>query len=387
VSYRNLVGAVLLASSLTLGARVAHSQPIATDTLRARGTAAYARLPVSVTLRDAPLFSDALRYLYAYEQRALREGDRRVHLGAESALDWLSSRIANMKTGKGDQFRNDDDLRDRGLAMYEKAKNSERENKIWDVQSYLSASANLFAYSQVVSDPGDRVRTASRWLGGARSRLVTAGVGSADAPGADPEGWLPPGKRPGAGASVVVQPPPGIGKRTGAGARAGSVATSGVVGSPAPRDTVREPAPVPTESANPARTRNDQMLIDSMAKLYLKGNLRETRDIARSMLNANPSDGDAHMALVMIYSKAAEKRATPEDRALLWLASDHLNIAIKARAIGFDLGQKILQDFESGIPTADDLKSRGWIAGQRLRVSFAPYEWVDEETTIRPRKR
>jgi hypothetical protein len=40
----------------------------------------------------------------------------------------------------------------------------------------------------------------------------------------------------------------------------------------------------------------------------------------------------------------------------------------------------------SRTPTAEDFKARGWVDGQRLRVSFAPYEWIDEETTIRPRK-
>ena len=37
-------------------------------------------------------------------------------------------------------------------------------------------------------------------------------------------------------------------------------------------------------------------------------------------------------------------------------------------------------------PTEKDLAARGWIPGQRLRVSFAPYAWIDEETTIRARK-
>lgn len=385
MSYRDLVGAVLLASSLTLGARTAHSQPTATDALRVYGTAAYDRLPANVTLRDAPLFSDALRYLYAYEQRTLREGGR-VHAGAERALDWLSARIENMKTGKADEFRKDDDLRSRGLEMYDRAKKSEQENEVWDVEAYLSAYSNLFAYAQIVSDPGDKVRAASKWLAGARSRLVTAGVGAADAVGPDPEGWLPSGRRPGTEA-VLVQRPPNTGARAGArAAGAASAATSEVVGSVAPRDTVQKSAPDPTVADHPVRAKSDQAAIDSIAKLFLKGNLHEARDLARSMLDANPSDGDAHMALAMIYAKASGAQATPEERAVLWLASNHLNIAIKTGAIGYKLGQTMMHDLQSRIPTADDLKARGWIAGQRIRVSFTPYEWIDEETTIWPRK-
>jgi hypothetical protein len=47
----------------------------------------------------------------------------------------------------------------------------------------------------------------------------------------------------------------------------------------------------------------------------------------------------------------------------------------------------MLQDLEARIPTGKDLAARGWIPGQRLRLSFAPYEWIDEQTTIRPRKK
>lgn len=382
--YRYCVGAALLAASLALGARVAHSQTLATDALRVTGTRAYNRLPTNVTLRDAPLFSVALRYLYAYEQRALREGDHRVDSGAEAALDWLSARIENMKTAKADEFRNDDNLRDRGLAMYEKAKDSEQANQIWDVRAYLSASANLFAYSQIVPNPGDEVREASQWLLEARARLVKSGL-AGDRPGADPEAWLPSGTRPGMGRPVIVGPPPGLGSRPGAGALAGRTVAPGVVGNPATTDTAR-PRPVPIDSVQPVPAAPDDPAKVEIGKLIAKGNLREALDRARSILAANPSDGDAHFALALIYSQGRGERTTPEDRAVLWLAIDHLTIAIKTGAIGYELGQKILQDLESKMPTADDLKARGWITGQRLRINFPPYEWIDEETTIRPRK-
>lgn len=367
-----LVGAAALALSLALEARTTQSQTVATDALRLRGTDAYNRLPANVTLRDAPLFSEALRNLYAYEQRALREGDRRVHAGAEAALDWLSLRIVNMKTGKGDQLRNDADLRDRGLEMYEKARKSEQAHVIWDVTSYLSASANLFAYSQIVSDPGNKVRAASRWLENARVRLAKSGVGAADTPIADPETWLP------------SRPRPSLDNRPGATAGAREEVASGRVGDRTQRASERATAPASSDSVPPMPSPRNQATLD-LAKLYMSGNLREARALARGRLDADPNDGDIHMALALIYAKASGSRATAEDRAVLWLALDHLNIAIKTGAISEEIGQMMRRDLEAQSPTADDLKIRGWIVGQRLRVNFAPFEWIDEETTIRLR--
>jgi hypothetical protein len=378
VRHRHVVEAALLTSSIALGARVAQTQPIATDELRARGTAAYNQLPASVKMRDAPVFSDALRYLYAYEQRALREGDKRVHSGAENALAWLSSRIQDLKTGKSDKARSETDLRDRGLTMYEKARNSEQQNKIWDVPSFLSASANLFAYIQVASSPDVKARAAYQWLTDARSRLVVAGVGSADA-AVDPEGWFPPKPRPDARHVVVTH------VDAGSHAPIGSHVVT-VAPPPPSRDSVRPPPPVSTDSTPAVGGRSHQADVDSAAKLYLQGRLREVRDLARGWLDANPNDGDAHMTLAIVYAKASGQGVTPEERAVRWLAIDHLTIAIKTRAIGYDPGVQMLKDLESHTPTAEDLKARGWVAGQRLRVSFAPYEWIDEETTIRPRK-
>jgi len=92
------------------------------------------------------------------------------------------------------------------------------------------------------------------------------------------------------------------------------------------------------------------------------------------------------VVLSQVYAKASGPGATPEERAVFWLAIHHLTIAMKSGAIGYDVGRKILEDYESRTPTAEDFKARGWVDGQRLRVSFAPYEWIDEETTIRPRK-
>lgn len=210
--HRDIARMTALAASLAIAAPAARAQRLGTPDLLARGVAAYDRLPERVTLRDAPVFSEALGYLFAYQQRALREGDRRVNAGASSALGWLLSSMAGMKAGKADEARSDDELRDRGMMMFDKARKSEQNGKIWDVPAFLSSSANLFAYIQVSSSPEQRVRAAHQWLVDAQSRLVASGV-AADGY-VNPEGWLPRGRRPGA-------------KPSGAGGRA-------------PRDRVRQ---------------------------------------------------------------------------------------------------------------------------------------------------
>ena len=380
--HRNLARVAVLASAIAIAAPAAHAQDhLETADLLARGVAAYDRLPARVTLRDAPVFSEALGYLYAYQQRALRGSDR-VDPGAETALNWLLTNMAAMKAGKADAMRQDAELRDRGMMMVDKAKRSDQQGKIWDVPAFLSSSANLFAYLQVARSPEERAKKAHQWLVDSQSRLVTAGV-AADGM-VNPEGWLPSGRRPGAKPSRVG-PRAVAAAHAGVGSRAGSAATSDVVGGRAPRDTAPPPAPAPSDSVQPVHDRGHEAEVDSAAKLFLQGRLRETRDLARGWLAANPGDGDAHMTLAMVYAKASGKGTTPEDGAVRWLAIDHLTIAVKTRAIAYDLGRQMLQDLESRTPTADDLASRGWIPGQRLRVSFAPYEWIDEETTIRPR--
>ena len=211
-----------LAVSLAIAAPTAQSQRVETADLLARGVDAYDRLPERVTLRDAPAFSEALGYLYAYQQRALREGDRRVNASAETALGWLLKNMGGMKAGKADAARSDEELRNRGMMMYDKATRSERNGKVWDVPAFLSSSANLFAYLQVAPGPEQRARDAHQWLVDAQSRLVTAGI-AADGY-VYPEGWLPGGRRPaakpsGAGSHATGAP------RAGASARAAAPAS------------------------------------------------------------------------------------------------------------------------------------------------------------------
>ena len=413
--YRQVVWSALFTMSTAfVAATAAHAQRFDTPVLLARGAAAYDRLPERVTLRDARPFSEALVYLYAYEQRSIREGAT-IAPQTQRAIDWLIASIALMATAKADEVngRSDGQLLYRGLEMADKAKASVHDGVVWDVTAYLSGLANLFAYLQCARNPSERARTSYAWLAGIQNQLVVAGDKGDDA---NSRRYLK--------SWPTMRPRPGA---RGTGAIAGSAVADGAVRSPAAGRAgergARDAGQPPAGSLQILQQRNEQLRVelaaakaanDSLrraneelrrtvgtsrteaapiprrdvvaAQLLARGRLREARDLARSRLEANPADGDAHVVLSQVYAKASGPGATPEERALLWLAIHHLTIAVKSGAIGYDVGRKILEDYESRTPTAEDFKARGWVDGQRLRVSFAPYEWIDEETTIRPRK-
>lgn len=196
-SRRTLVRVVVASCSLLLlSGATARAQQCNTDDLLSRGTAAYNELPASVTLLDAPKFSEALGYLYAYEQCMNRKG-RPVDVQTQAALDWMLRNIAAMSSGKADEFfRSDEELHDRGMAMYRKTRASESEGVVWDVPAFLSAATNLFAYRQVAPHPSADASSAHAWLVQAQGRLVkSAGKGDN---AHSPDTWLPRGNRPGA---------------------------------------------------------------------------------------------------------------------------------------------------------------------------------------------
>ena len=194
-SRRMLVRVVIATCSLLLlSSATGRAQRFATEELQTRGTTAYNTLPANVTLIDAPKFSEALGYLYAYAQR-MERAKQTTTTETQVALDWMLRNIANMSAGKADGFfRSDEVLHDRGMAMYRKAAASETQGLIWDVPAYLSAATNLFAYLQVAAHPSSDAKSAHAWLVQAEGRLVKSG-GKGDNPS---EGWLPRGSRPGA---------------------------------------------------------------------------------------------------------------------------------------------------------------------------------------------
>jgi hypothetical protein len=409
VRYRDVVRCAVLASCLTMLAPAAQAQRLATTELFARGKAAYDRLPATVTLADARDFSEALTYLYAYEQRTLRERGH-VEGPTQRAIDWLVESIGVMKTGKSDgsNRRDDEELLARGLTMLDSAERSDEGGRLWHVAAFLSGSANLFAYLQSAPSPSQRARKGYEWLSEARGRLVVAGTKS---DGPELSTWVPPSRpRPGApsmrsmadrarststmsGATRAIATPPagGAGER-GADRR---VVVDSLRELRESNERLRRELDAANTANDSLRRANEQLqrMLDAgardvatAAQLIGDGRLREARDLARGWLAANPSDGDAHMVLARVYAGASRANATPEDRAVAWLAVHHLTIAIKSGAIGYDVGLKMLTELEARTPTADDLALRGWVIGQPLRVNFAPYEWIDEVTTIRARR-
>ncbi len=62
---------------------------------------------------------------------------------------------------------------------------------------------------------------------------------------------------------------------------------------------------------------------------------------------------------------------------------DHAERAQKAGATDPAALQQLLTEYAALAPTAADMKRKGWVAGQPLRINFKPYEWIDEETLTR----
>jgi tetratricopeptide (TPR) repeat protein len=395
--------ATLIAVAVFVFAHAAAAQRLDRDALLARGKDAYDRLPQMVTLRDAPVFSEALGYLYAYQQRATRENVG-IDAATTAAIDWLLSSMASMKTGKADGMRSDDDLRNRGMAMYTKARSSDN-GRVWDVTAYLAASANLYAYVQCASGPSQSALDAHSWLANARGRLATAGV-AADGP-VNPEGWRPAKPRPGAksrgvlaGHEAVVGPPTPPTAQPAGGERGGRDATSDTAQKiqalterlakleaenaelkRANQELEAKLAQVERErdTAAPAADRR----LDMATRLMKDGRYIEASKIARTVLRSNPTSGEAHLLLARAYAAASATDTTPEGRAVAWVAMDHLTIAIKQGVIEHQSGLAEMKLFAARAPRPTDLAARGWTVGQKLRVAFPQYEWIEEETIVR----
>lgn len=198
---RAFLVAIVSVASLLLPL-VAEAQSLAE--LRDRGVSAYERLPDVVTRNDAALFARSVTFLYAYEQRAYRQDDR-PSARLMGAMDWLYQKMDAFETGKGDtpyppRYRRTEKLRSKGMAKFWKARGSipDGDDRIWDVQAFISASANLYAYLQVTGSPDERAEEAFGWLQEKqrRNEFVTSGTKGDQIGPADPDAWIPAGDKP-----------------------------------------------------------------------------------------------------------------------------------------------------------------------------------------------
>lgn len=171
---------------------IAGAQRLDTGALLTNGRAVYQALPDRVTLLDAPRFSEALGYLYAYEIRMDR-ARKPIPESTRAAVDWLVSNVAGLQPGKADDMRTDAGLLQRGMQMQKKAAASEIQGKVWDVGSFIAGSANLFAYLQNAPKPTAEAASAHDWFVQAQARLVRS-----DIKGDKPSGteWMPGSRRP-----------------------------------------------------------------------------------------------------------------------------------------------------------------------------------------------
>jgi hypothetical protein len=123
--------------------------------------------------------------MYAYQVRSHRENSP-IDDYANEVLVWLYQSVGTFDVGKGDSVFDpyaDENLLKTGLEAYEKARDSfsgEGQN-IWAIRSYMSASANLFAYLECAEKPQSKAKTAFAWLMSHSNSLIVAG-GKGDNP-------------------------------------------------------------------------------------------------------------------------------------------------------------------------------------------------------------
>jgi hypothetical protein len=191
----------LLAGLLLLPPALA-AQRLSDDALLRNGVAAFQRLPASVTSADATLFANAVRYLFAYEQRdppRMRQDPalaRQVH----ESVAWLSRNLelTSPAEGKGDgpsRLRSTRALRTRGLALYGQLPASGPISG-GDVVPFIQAFANLYAFQQCATADDVEVGNAMSRLERSVARLGQAYAnGKADGGERSPQ-WAPRAGKP-----------------------------------------------------------------------------------------------------------------------------------------------------------------------------------------------
>lgn len=384
-----------------------------------QGTVAYNQLPSVVGLEHAPVFSDAVRYLYAYEQRQYRA---KADVGNDVwvRLNWLYDSLRDLRTGKADasRFRSNDALRERGLAAYRRVRASEYQGKIWDIEGFISASANLYAYVQCTSGPRQDARSAFAWLQSNRERLVQAGSkGDDPRVPSSPATWLPSEPKPETTLTATLLLTPQVLEAT--------LSQQDSTPEPETEETTpndeeaaspqllqayrklqaehealqaayqelerkyerlreaydRDQRPL-TADAPPEAERNQHYI---KALDYLKAKaFPQARDAARRALRLDPGFGKAYLLLAQIYAEAAAMLGTnrPIDRAVYWLALDYL---VQAHKAGIDARtvEEMGQRYAEQAPTARDKRVMGWTDGEIIQIQEEPYGWIGESVRVR----
>ncbi|HSR42275.1 MAG TPA: hypothetical protein VLL48_08890 [Longimicrobiales bacterium] len=384
-----------------LGAQITGQRIGDTDQLLDRAMAAFEALPRAVGPENAPGFGDALAYLYAYEQRLLREERRELTGLPAEAMVWMSDNIAGLRTGKADRFRDDALMLERGVESLETVRGSRDGNgRFWDLAGYVTALANLYAYVQV-GGSASAARGGIQELGSMRGRLVTAGVKS-DAGRDVDASWVPSSPRPGTSPAVtlnaqVVQVIPQQVEiaRPEAGGDAGK--DSAIRELRAENEELRARVAELTAESRRLRAELESggdrtgSFMDWSRKLMANGDIRGAHAVATALIATGSRDGAVHLLLAEIYEAAVASRPDPtvRDRALHWLALDHLEAAARlARAEGAPRGdvQEVatrMRKVRAEAPGRDELASVGWTAGQTIRIDYPPWEWVRETTRVR----
>ncbi len=396
---------ILLVFALPFGLAEAKS---GTRQLRIDGMNAYAALPSVPGLQDAPLYSDAMRNLYAYEQRCYRNNDG---VGDEQmrALVWLADNLKDFKTGKGDsvnaRLRSDGDLLDKGMAGYRQVLDSRSGNRIWDIEAYMRASANLFAYLQCAGSPRAEAVGAYNWLQENRGRLVTAGSKGDNPNQPEPTAWIPSSPKPGTAqvkplvmqnlqfeiATPKVDLPPQekvdweskyeqLRQENALLQRQYRQLKAAYQGAEEKLKALSQADPRP---AGPDTL--EEELMELAGRSMRKGQLEASRDLARAVLQLDPRSAPANRLMANIYLNAFRRSNSkePEARALLWLVSDYMD---RAYRLDPDLKSRTgerLQRILSMVPTEEEKAAMGWRDGATLRLNYEPFEWINETVRIR----
>ncbi|HEX6063664.1 MAG TPA: hypothetical protein VFZ04_05550 [Longimicrobiales bacterium] len=194
---------VSLTAALLVTAAAVDGQVLTDEDLFNRGITAYNRLPESLTAADAVLFVDALRYLFAYEQRGAAErAGRQRQADVARAIGWLSENLQYIKSAgaKGDDpnVRSAAILRSRGLEAYRQLPRNNTSLSSGHADTFVRAIVNLYALEQRGGADAQVISAVNRLE--ANTVRLTHGSAAGKADEAASPRWVPRSRKPQLGA-------------------------------------------------------------------------------------------------------------------------------------------------------------------------------------------